>query len=81
MKSRAYGYESNGKNKILWLSRTLIPDVYDIAEKENGDKEGIALIPNLKTSQMCDNLISEKPVKFNCIFSNKFKKWMPITIV
>ena len=81
LKSREYGYESNGKNKILWLSRTLIPDVYDIAEKENGDKEGIALIPNLKTSQMCDNLVSEKPVKFNCIFSNKFKKWMPITII
>lgn len=81
LKSRAYGYESNGKNKMLWLSRTIIPDVYDISEKENGDKEGIALIPNLKISQMCDDLIGEKPVKFNCIFSNKFKKWMPITVI
>jgi len=81
LKSRAYSYESNGKNKMLWLSRTLIPDVYDISEKENGDKEGIALIPNLKTSQMCDDLIGEKPTKFNCIFSNKFKKWIPINIL
>jgi len=78
LKSRSYGYESNGKTKILWLSRTLIPDVYDVSEKENGEKQGIALVSNLKTSHMCDNLINDKPVKFNCIFSNKFKKWMPI---
>jgi len=81
LKSRAYSYESNGKNKMLWLSRTLIPDVYDISEKENGDKEGIALIPNLKTSQMCDDLIGEKPIKFSCIFSNKFKKWIPVSVL
>jgi hypothetical protein len=65
---------------MLWLSRTIIPDVYDISEKENGDKEGIALIPNLKTSHLCDNLVGEKPVKFNCIFSNKFKKWIPVSV-
>ena len=81
LKSRAYSYESNGKNKMLWLSRTIIPDVYDISEKENGDKEWIALIPNLKTSQMCDDLIGEKPTKFNCIFSNKFKKWIPVSVL
>jgi hypothetical protein len=81
LKSRSYGYETGGKTKILWLSKTLIPDVYDISEKENGDKEGIALIPNLKTSQMCDSIIGEKPLKFNCIFSNKFKKWIPLNLV
>ena len=59
----------------------MIPDVYDIAEKENGDKEGIAMIPNLKISQLCDDLIGDKPVKFNCTFSNKFKKWIPLTVV
>jgi hypothetical protein len=81
LKSRSYGYESNGsKTKMLWLSRTIIPDVYDISEIENGDKEGIALVPNLKTSHMCDNLVGEKPVKFNCIYSNKFKKWIPINV-
>lgn len=79
LKSRTYSYESGGKTKALWLSRTLIPDVYDIAEKENGDKEGIAMIPSLKISQMCDELIGDKPSKFNCLFSNKFKKWIPLT--
>lgn len=81
LKSRSYSYESGGKTKILWLSRTLIPDVYDIAENANGEKEGIAMIPNLKISQMCDELIGDKPCKFNCTFSNKFKKWIPLNCI
>ena len=80
LKSRTYSYESNGKTKLWWLSRTLIPDVYDISEKENGDKVGIALIPNLKTSQLCDDIIIDKSVKFNCVLCNKFKKWIPLNI-
>jgi hypothetical protein len=79
LKSRTYSYEQNGPTKQLWLHRTLIPDVYDIAEHE--EKIGIALIPNLKISQLCDNSIQDKPVKFNCIFSNKFKKWIPLNLV
>lgn len=81
LKSRKYSYESNGKNKIFWLSRTLVPDVYDLTETDNGEKLGIALIPNLKTSQMCDDIIKDIPIKFNCIFSNKFKKWIPLNLV
>ena len=80
LKSRTYSYESNGKNKVFWLSRTLIPDVYDISENANGDKEGIALIPNLKISQLCDDTVTDKPVKFNCIYCNKFKKWIPLSV-
>jgi hypothetical protein len=81
LKSRTYSYESNNKMKILWLNRTSIPDVYDIAEVENGEKQGIALIPNLKISQMCDELIGDKSIKFNCIFCNRFKKWIPLNVV
>jgi hypothetical protein len=81
LKSRTYSYESGDKHKIYWLSRTLIPDVYDISENSNSEKEGIALIPNLKISQLCDNIIEDKPVKFNCIYSNKFKKWIPLAVV
>ena len=25
-----------------------------------------------------DNLINDKPIQFNCIYSLKFKKWIPI---
>jgi len=78
LKSRTYTYEENGKTKALWLSRTNIPDVYNICEKENDNKIGIASIPNLKISQICDNTIADKPIKFNCIYCNKFKKWIPL---
>ena len=81
LKSRTYSYETEGKTKQLWLSKTLIPDVYDISEKENGTKLGIALIPNLKISHLCNKNIIDKPVKFNCTYSNKFKKWIPITLI
>jgi hypothetical protein len=80
LKSRSYSYESGNKTKTFWLSRTDIPDVYDISENENGDKQGIALIPNLKISHLCDEIINNKPCKFNCVFSSKFKKWIPISV-
>lgn len=78
LKSRTYSYESGDKTKVLWLSRTLIPDVYDVVENIKNEKQGIAMIPNLKISQMCDDIIKDEPVQFICIFSNKFKKWIPI---
>lgn len=81
LKSRKYSYESNGKCKVYWLSRTTVPDVYDLTEQKDGVKESIALIPNLKISQMCDEIIKETPVKFNCIFSTKFKKWIPLNVI
>jgi hypothetical protein len=78
IKSRNYSYESGSNMKQLWLTRTMIPDVYDISEKEDGDKMGIAMIPNLKTSHMCELLIQDNPVRFNCVYNNKFKKWIPL---
>jgi hypothetical protein len=81
LKSRKYSYESNGKNKTYWLSRTIVPDVYDLSDSVNSEKIGIALIPNLKISQMCDDIIKENPIKFNCIFSTKFKKWIPLNAI
>jgi hypothetical protein len=79
LQTRRYSYENNDKNQLFWLNRTPIPDVYDLSSLENSNKIGIALIPNLKISYMCDNLIGDKPVQFNCIFSAKFKKWIPIS--
>lgn len=84
LKSRTYAYEkSNEKQhyKIFWLSKTVIPDVYNISEKVDSEKMGIALIPNLKISHMCSDLIGDNPVKFNCVYSNKFKKWVPLSVV
>jgi hypothetical protein len=81
LKSRTYSYEQNHKKKILWLNKSIVPDVYDISETENSEKMGIALIPNLKISHLCDNLIQEKPLSFECIYCTKFKKWIPISPV
>jgi hypothetical protein len=88
LKSREYSYESNGKNKNFFLSKTNIPDVYNLHEIDTNDKSelgnssnfkiGIACIPNLKISQMCEELINDYPVKFNCIYCNKFNKWIPL---
>jgi hypothetical protein len=52
--------------------------VYNISDTETSNKLGIALIPNLKISHMCSDLINDNPVKFNCVFNDKFKKWVPI---
>ena len=81
LKNRSYSYENNEKTKQLYLTRTLIPDVYDLSEKENTTKIGIAHIPNLKISQYCNDNIKDKPLKFNCIMCNRFKKWIPIDVV
>lgn len=76
LKNRIYSYEENGKTKNLTLSKTEITDVFDIFD--NTEKLGIALIPNLKISHMCSELINDKPIKFKCIYCNKFKKWIPL---
>jgi hypothetical protein len=70
LKSRSYSYEYDSHTKIFWLTRNSVPDVYNISD--------IALIPTLKISQLCDNLILDKPQRFNCVYSNKFKKWIPV---
>lgn len=82
LKNKNYNYDNNqNKKKNLWLTRTNIPDVYFLSEQEKSEKLGIALILNLKTSHMCDELIGDKPVLFNCIYNNKYKKWMPLEII
>jgi hypothetical protein len=81
LKARTYSYETNNNNKILYLSKTLIPDVYNISETISSEKMGIALIPNLKISHMCSDLVNDTPVRFNCVFNDKFKKWVPINPV
>jgi hypothetical protein len=82
LKNRTYSYEQNGKIKTFWLIKTAIPDVYSLSDNINSnEKIGIALIPSLKISHMCEELIINKPTKFSCIFSNKFKKWIPLYMI
>jgi len=81
IKNRVYSFENGPKTRIYWLSRTNIPDVYNLSEKEDSEKLGIAHIPSIKTSHLCDEKIKEnKPIKFNCVYYTKFKKWIPISV-
>lgn len=78
LKHRVYSYEISENKKKLWLSKTLTADVYDISENIYGEKLDIAAIPSLKISIMCEELIKDVPVQFNCVYSSKFNKWIPI---
>ncbi len=81
IKTRTYSYEKGSKTRKYWLSKSNIPDVYNISEKEDSERLGIAHIPNLKISHLCDDEVKEdKPCRFNCVYHTKFKKWVPVNI-
>lgn len=79
LKSRTYSYEK-GKQSQMYISKTNITDVYDVYDLSN-NKVGIAHIPSLKISHYCDEHVDTEMVKFNCVFDNKFKKWIPLSKV
>jgi hypothetical protein len=82
LNSRTYSYEKNSKTKKLYLSKSNIPDVYNIREKEDSERLGIAHIPSLKISHLCaENIKDNQMVRFNCVYHTKFKKWIPINII
>jgi hypothetical protein len=78
LEQRTYSYEKNNKTKHLWVKKTNIPDVYYLYENKDEPKIGIAHIPNIKISLYCLKEIGDEPVKFNCIYNNKFDKWIPL---
>ena len=81
LKTRTYSYEKGAKTRKFWLSKSNIPDVYNISEKENGDRVDIAHIPNIKISHLCnEKVLEDKPARFNCVYHTKFKKWIPVNV-
>ncbi len=80
--NRSYSYENNGIKKTLIIEPTSIPDVYNLYENNdnNKDKLGIAHIPNYKVSTYCRENIKDK-VKCLCIFYKQFNKWIPLNII
>lgn len=81
IKTRTYSYEKGNKTRKYWLSKSNIPDVYNISEKEDSERLGIAHIPNLKISHLCDDQVKEdKQCRFNCVYHTKFKKWVPVNV-
>lgn len=81
LKTRTYSYEKGSKTRKLWLSKSNIPDVYNISEKENSERMDIAHIPNIKISHLCnEKVLEDKPARFNCVYHTKFKKWIPVNV-
>lgn len=79
LKCREYSYEKEGKVRKLWLKNTEITDVYNLYETLEEDKIGIAHVPNLKISQMCNELVKDEPIQFTCRYDKNYKKWIPIS--
>jgi len=80
LKSRVYSYEKDNKQKTFLISKTSIPDVYELYNKKEEPKFGIAHIPNLKISHYCANNIINPFTKVNCVYNSEFDKWIPLTI-
>ena len=78
--NQKYYYEE-GEHTELYLKKTNIRDVYNVYNNVEDEKLSIAHIPNYKTSIYCYKNIPENEfVKFNCVYFNKFKKWIPISL-
>ena len=75
--------DKNG-NKILYLMKTLEPDIYNIYETENtNDKPlGIALVQTMKDSKLLRTAFRDKNamtfIKFICTYDEKFHKWRAV---
>ena len=75
-----------GENdKILYLTKTNEPDIYNVYEKEDiKNMLGIALVQTMKDSKLLRTAFKDKNamtvIGFVCIYNEKFKKWHPTAI-
>jgi hypothetical protein len=73
------------QSSVHWLRKTEYPDVYDVFDKVQGNKLGIAAVPNLITSKMLRDVFKNATVvmffPFNCEWNEKTNKWLPLTSV
>ena len=70
--------------KVLFLMKTLEPDIYDIYETENANDKsiGIALVQTMNDSKILRTAFRDKNamtvIKFACVYNDKFKKWRAV---
>lgn len=74
--------------KILWITKTDEPDVYNLYDNENtlsSTKIGIALVSGMNVSKMLrigfKNKNAAANLKCKCIYNTKFNKWSPIEML
>ena len=70
--------------KVFWVKKTAMPDVYDMIDMETKSKE-TACVATMKTSKLLRAIFMEKNVNdkvaVKCEFSELFGKWVPIRAV
>jgi len=77
---RIYSYENGTERKKLYLKKTDITDVYNVYNIEDKERIGIAHIPNFKISRTCQDNVTNNYTMCECVYYNKFKKWIPLSI-
>lgn len=83
---RYYFSNQDIDNKYSYLYGKLINvDVIELFSYDKSGKlrrVGIANVPNIKTSKMCNKFVSSKDFsKLYCNFNYRFKKWTPLEII
>jgi hypothetical protein len=70
--------------KVLFLMKTIEPDIYNIYETENANDKsiGIALVQTMNDSKILRTAFRDKNamtvLKFACTYNDKFKKWRAV---
>lgn len=77
---RTYSYEKSDEIKSFYLKKTNITDVYNVFKINDKKRIGIAHIPNFKISRICQEKVSDDYTLCDCVYYNKFKKWIPIKV-
>lgn len=80
---------SNNNFKIFYIEMTDMPDVYNLynfdEKNKNFNFENTATIPNIETSNFIRNIFENKnfniKLKINCEYISKFNKWKPIELI
>jgi hypothetical protein len=82
--STAASTAASADEKVLFLMKTLEPDIYDIYETENANDKsiGIALVQTMNDSKILRTAFRDKNamtvLKFACTYNDKFKKWRAV---
>jgi hypothetical protein len=74
-------YDKN--EKLIWLRKTELPDVYDLYEQENSlQKMGIASVSSIRVSKMLRNVFKTlnvaTSIPFKCLYDSETQKWVPL---
>tara|TARA_B110000879_G_C11092706_1_gene479694 strand:- start:522 stop:1322 length:801 start_codon:yes stop_codon:yes gene_type:complete len=77
---RVYSYENGIEKKKFYLKKTDITDVYNVYNIKDKDRIGIAHIPNFKISRTCQEKVTDDYTMCDCVYYNKFKKWIPVSV-